>query len=149
FQTMLTLANTCWQAGFRREIDAGRQKAFRRVCCRLESQWHISVHELGSLQAVVMHGCIGSETAELHFFSHLSSMHQLALIASLDMIVMYFYIWPWMARAQCDSCLKCCCLACASRGMWVSYQWRKLGTRQLGSQTLPRLFLCQFSGLQN
>lgn len=40
---MLTLFNyhTCWQAGFRRVIDAGRQKAFGRVCCWLESQWHV------------------------------------------------------------------------------------------------------------
>uniref|UniRef100_K4ANH4 Secreted protein n=1 Tax=Setaria italica TaxID=4555 RepID=K4ANH4_SETIT len=28
-------------AGFRRVIDAGRQKAFGRVCCWLESQWHV------------------------------------------------------------------------------------------------------------
>jgi len=29
--------------------------------------------------------------------------------------------------------------------MWISNQWRKLGTKQLRSKTLQRLFLCKFS----
>jgi len=56
---MLALADghACWQAGLVQVMEAGRRKASRRVCYQLESQWHVSVHELISLQAVVMHGC--------------------------------------------------------------------------------------------